>query len=82
MQLIIQPIGIERNILKNITNSPLAKLGVGCVMGCSNGHPVAGQNVPFDSRVPFTPAEIDDIQTFWDIVKRRFEDTAMENLIR
>ena len=55
-------------------------------MGCSNGKVVVTDDTiehqMLDARVPLTKAQVEDVQSFWDYVKRRFEDTAVENLIR
>lgn len=56
-------------------------MGGGC---SSNGTQVAvsGPQIDMDPRVPLTRTELEDIRTAWSYVKRKFEDTARENLIR
>ncbi|ELU15965.1 hypothetical protein CAPTEDRAFT_193618 [Capitella teleta] len=56
-------------------------------MGCSNGRPMSGRRsdstVPMvvDPRLPFTQAQIKTIRSVWNLVKRKFEDSARENLV-
>ena len=49
-------------------------------MGCSNGSLLRPAE-QLDERLPLSRADIVDIQTFWEHVKRRFEETARENLL-
>jgi hypothetical protein len=57
-------------------------------MGCSNGRPVSSRHrdsttapLVVDPRLPFTQEQLKSIRTVWNLVKRKFEDTARENLI-
>ena len=51
-------------------------------MGCSHGGTQTRTVTILDPRVPFTSAELEIIRAFWWHVKRKFEDTAREMLIR
>ena len=51
-------------------------------MGCSHGTTQPRVVKALDPRVPFTAAELDTVRAFWCHVKRKFEDTAREMLIR
>ena len=50
-------------------------------MGCYNGTQLPKNSI-LDSRLPFSVAEVEEIKAVWDLVKRKFEETAREMLIR
>ena len=52
------------------------------MMGCSHASNVVVAKNDIDSRIPFNRTQIEEIQDFWEMVKRKFEDTAKENMIR
>ena len=52
------------------------------MMGCSQASHVVVTKNDIDSRIPFNRTQIEEIQDFWEMVKRKFEDTAKENMIR
>ena len=57
-------------------------LGTAHGMGCSQSTQVPVVHKTVDHRLPFTASQVDEIQTFWLNVKRKFEDTARDMLLR
>ena len=53
-------------------------------MGCSNSRTssVMSRRMSVASRKPFNKAQIAEIRAIWEKVKRKFEETAKEMLIR
>ena len=49
-------------------------------MGCSNGRQMV-IDMEIDPRVPFTHCQMLELKTFWNLVKKRCEEIARENLV-